>query len=122
MSTRYCDSSSRSAPWRSQAKGPFSRLPTAGVSSALMTSQPLSRGAGEGQQVRAGTSIEERRRLALLLLPDDVAPHLVALFLQVGLGDDEAGVEQQLVRLLAGPQILESLEGHVDLEEQVLHA
>src|SRR5437016_1006012 len=44
--TRYCDSSSRSAPWRSRARAPLPRLPTAGVSIALIrltSSQPLSR-------------------------------------------------------------------------------
>src|SRR6266404_8204565 len=60
--------------------------------------------------------------LALLLLPHDVTPHLVALGLKIGLRDDEAGVEQQLGRLLAGPHVLKGLECHVDLEEQVLHA
>src|SRR4051794_30313733 len=98
-----------------------SQDPPAGVRvvPAVTMSAVLMRRCGPGswrcQQNRGGARKVPPRGwsgLAAVLLPDGVAPHLVALLLQVRRRDDEARVEQQLLRLLAGPHVLEGLEGH----------
>src|ERR1700744_3460992 len=64
----------------------------------------------------------EPAALFVLLFPDVIAPHVLALGVEGRLADGKARVDQHLLRLLAGPDVLEGVVGEVDLVEEILDA
>ena len=69
------------------------------------------------------THVSEASDLGLMaLFPNGVTPHVVSLLGQIVLGNDESGIKQELLRLLASPHIFQGLEGEVDFVEDVLNS